>query len=27
LQHTREPKVCALFILMCFPFTDRALPK
>ncbi len=22
LQHTREPKVCALFILMCFPFTD-----
>jgi hypothetical protein len=22
LQHTREPKVCPLFILMCFPFTD-----
>jgi hypothetical protein len=27
LQHTREPKVCALFILTCFPFTDCALPK
>jgi hypothetical protein len=27
LQHTREPKVCALSIVMYFPSTNRALPK